>query len=150
MPNTDYLIFNPAAYTHTSIALRDALRDRPTICEVHLSQPQARESFRHVSLFADIALGTIAGFGPNSYYLALEAIHQPIWQGQRMSSKSSQPPLFDVEQLKPLVDYFETTELEEIELTHGQSNWCVRLKNRNYMDSKQSWLRQWWKQHQHQ
>ncbi len=68
------LIINPAAYTHTSIALYDALKtlDIPAI-EVHLSQPAARESFRRRSYVSEAAKGTISGFGENSYYLALTA-----------------------------------------------------------------------------
>ena len=69
------LIFNPGAYTHTSIALRDALlaRQLPFV-EVHLSNIYAREPFRHHSYFRDIAIGQIMGFGAYSYTLALMAI----------------------------------------------------------------------------
>lgn len=71
---TDFIIFNPAAYTHTSIALRDALlATQIPFIEVHLSNPLSRESFRHTSYFSDIAVGTISGFGANSYFLALDA-----------------------------------------------------------------------------
>lgn len=68
------LIINPAAYTHTSIALYDALKtlDIPVI-EVHLSQPAARESFRRRSYVSEAATGTISGFGEHSYYLGLDA-----------------------------------------------------------------------------
>jgi len=68
------LIINPAAYTHTSIAIYDALKtlDIPVI-EVHLSQPAARESFRRRSYVSEAATGTISGFGPNSYNLGLNA-----------------------------------------------------------------------------
>jgi 3-dehydroquinate dehydratase-2 len=71
----DYIILNPAAYTHTSIALRDALLavEIPFI-EVHLSAVSARESFRQRSYFSDIALGVISGFRGESYLLALQAI----------------------------------------------------------------------------
>lgn len=71
----DYIILNPAGYTHTSIALRDALLavDLPFI-EVHLSAVSAREPFRQVSYFADIALGVISGFRGEGYLLALQAI----------------------------------------------------------------------------
>ncbi len=71
----DYIIFNPAAYTHTSIALRDALLavDIPFV-EVHLSAVAAREPFRHVSYFSDIALGVISGFHGEGYMLALQVI----------------------------------------------------------------------------
>jgi len=68
------LIFNPGAFTHTSIALRDAvLAVRLPMIEVHLSNPKAREEFRHVSYFSDIAIGVIAGFGALSYELAVRA-----------------------------------------------------------------------------
>lgn len=69
------LIINPAAYTHTSIALYDALKtlDIPVI-EVHLSQPAARESFRRRSYVSEAATGTISGFGEQSYYLGLQAV----------------------------------------------------------------------------
>lgn len=68
------ILFNPAAFTHTSIALRDALLTAQVpFVELHLSNVAAREAFRHHSYFADIALGTIAGFGVASYELALEA-----------------------------------------------------------------------------
>lgn len=70
----DILIINPAAYTHTSIAIRDALSliDAPAI-EVHLSNVYQREPFRHHSTIADIAAGRIMGFGAESYMLALRA-----------------------------------------------------------------------------
>jgi 3-dehydroquinate dehydratase-2 len=68
------ILFNPAAFTHTSVALRDALlAAQVPFIEVHLSNVAAREAFRHHSYFADIALGTIAGFGATSYELALTA-----------------------------------------------------------------------------
>ena len=68
------ILINAAAYTHTSIALHDALKGvaLPAI-EVHLSNLQRREPFRHQSLIAAACVGTIAGFGARSYYLALEA-----------------------------------------------------------------------------
>ena len=71
----DYIIFNPAAYTHTSIALRDALLavDIPFV-EVHMSAVAAREPFRQVSYFSDIAVGVISGFQGEGYMLALQAI----------------------------------------------------------------------------
>ena len=70
----DFIIFNPAAYTHTSIALRDALLSVSIpFIEVHLSNVHKREAFRHHSYFSDIAEGVICGFGADSYNLALQA-----------------------------------------------------------------------------
>lgn len=68
------LVFNPAAYTHTSIAIYDALKtlDIPVI-EVHLSQPAKRESFRRRSYASEAATGTISGFGAKSYELGVQA-----------------------------------------------------------------------------
>ncbi|WP_166263333.1 type II 3-dehydroquinate dehydratase [Marinobacter caseinilyticus] len=70
----DYILINPAAFTHTSVALRDALlaSDIPFI-EVHLSNVHAREAFRHHSYFSDIADGVICGLGSIGYDLALQA-----------------------------------------------------------------------------
>ena len=69
------VIINPAAFTHYSYAIRDAaeLLTSPLI-EVHLSNPMAREEFRHTSVISGVATGTIAGFGPNSYVLAINAL----------------------------------------------------------------------------
>ena len=69
------LVINAGAYTHTSIAIHDALKvlDVPVI-EVHLSNPQAREEFRHHSYISPIAKGTICGFGAHGYMLALNAL----------------------------------------------------------------------------
>jgi 3-dehydroquinate dehydratase-2 len=70
----DVIVLNAAAYTHTSIALRDAIvaAGVPTI-EIHLSNVHAREEFRHKSLIAPVCSGQIIGFGANSYVLAVEA-----------------------------------------------------------------------------
>lgn len=73
----DFIIINPAAYTHTSIAIRDALLAvQIPFIEVHLSNPMARESFRHASHISDIATGIISGFGALGYQLALLAANQ--------------------------------------------------------------------------
>jgi 3-dehydroquinate dehydratase-2 len=72
--NADAIVLNAAAYTHTSVALRDAISavGVPTI-EIHLSNVHAREEFRHKSVLAPVCTGLILGFGPMSYVLAVEA-----------------------------------------------------------------------------
>jgi 3-dehydroquinate dehydratase-2 len=73
----DGIIANPAAYTHTSVAIRDALSLLTIpIVEIHLSNINKRESFRHTSLIADIATARISGFGSHGYLLALEGLAQ--------------------------------------------------------------------------
>ena len=69
-----FIIINPAAFTHTSVALRDALAAvRIPFIEVHLSNVHAREAFRRKSYFSDLAVGVISGLGPLGYELALQA-----------------------------------------------------------------------------
>lgn len=71
---TDFIIINPAAFTHTSVALRDAIAAvRIPFIEVHLSNVHAREEFRQQSYFSDLAVGVISGLGPTGYKLALQA-----------------------------------------------------------------------------
>lgn len=75
--HVDFIIINPAAFTHTSIAIRDALlATKIPFIEVHLSNIHARETFRAHSCFSDIAIGVICGLGANGYELALQAAHQ--------------------------------------------------------------------------
>lgn len=71
--NIDFIIINPAAFTHTSVAMRDALAAiKIPFIEVHLSNVYAREAFRHHSYFTDIAVGVISGLGARGYSLALD------------------------------------------------------------------------------
>ena len=75
--SVDMLIINPAAFTHTSVAIRDAMLGiRIPFIEVHLSNVYAREAFRKHSYLSDIAEGVISGFGENGYHMALTAAHQ--------------------------------------------------------------------------
>lgn len=75
----DFVIINPAAFTHTSVAMRDALSAvKVPFIEVHLSNVYAREAFRHHSYFTDIAVGVISGLGAHGYSLALDYAIQHI------------------------------------------------------------------------
>ena len=72
--HVDFILINPAAFTHTSVAIRDALAAVAIpFIEVHLSNPHAREPFRHTSYFTDLAVGIVAGLGAPGYGLALSA-----------------------------------------------------------------------------
>jgi 3-dehydroquinate dehydratase-2 len=76
------VVLNPAAWTHTSVALRDAAAQLSVpLVEVHLSNPLAREEFRHTSYTAGLAVGVIAGFGIESYLLALRALAPRLTTG---------------------------------------------------------------------
>jgi len=76
----DGLLINPAAYTHTSVAIRDAIAASGVLTvEVHLSNIYSREEFRHKSLISPVARGSILGFGPKSYYLGLCALIDLIY-----------------------------------------------------------------------
>ena len=87
----DGIIINPAAYTHTSIAIRDALSavNLPVI-EVHISNIYRREEFRHTSLVAAVAAGQIAGFGPVGYHLAMIGMLQIFEQVKAMRAAQAQ------------------------------------------------------------
>ncbi|MXQ12428.1 type II 3-dehydroquinate dehydratase [Microvirga makkahensis] len=83
------IVINAGAYTHTSIALRDAISGSgvPTV-EIHLSNVHAREGFRHRSLLAPVSIGVICGFGPMSYLLGLEAVHHVMVERARLAKPS--------------------------------------------------------------
>lgn len=77
--NSYPVIINPAAFTHYSVAIHDAVEMvKSPVIEVHLSNPMSREEFRHTSVISGVAVGTIAGFGPDSYRLALIAMKKLI------------------------------------------------------------------------
>ncbi len=79
----DAIVLNPGAFTHTSIAIRDAIAGVPTpTIEVHLSNIYAREEFRRHSYISAVAIGQIAGFGPHSYYLGIRAAIQHLNKGE--------------------------------------------------------------------
>lgn len=80
----DFILINPAAFTHTSVALRDALLAVAIpFIEIHLSNVHAREAFRHASYFSDIARGTITGLGAIGYELAVRAAADQLDRAQR-------------------------------------------------------------------
>lgn len=78
------IVINPAAYTHTSIAIRDAIlaTDLPVV-EVHISNIFKREEFRHRSFVSDVSLGVVSGFGLNSYFLGLKGIIEYLLENQK-------------------------------------------------------------------
>jgi 3-dehydroquinate dehydratase-2 len=88
--DADGIIINPAAYTHTSIAIRDALRavKLPTV-EVHISNIASREDFRKTSMISDVCAGTIAGFGPFSYHLAMISMIQILNEIAQMKAQQA-------------------------------------------------------------
>jgi 3-dehydroquinate dehydratase-2 len=88
--DADGIIINPAAYTHTSIAIRDALRavQLPAV-EVHISNIAAREDFRKTSMISDVCAGTIAGFGPFSYHLAMISMIQILNEIAQMKAQQA-------------------------------------------------------------
>jgi 3-dehydroquinate dehydratase-2 len=86
----DALVINPAGYTHTSVALRDAIAgvDIPTV-EVHLSNIYKREPFRHVSYIAPVAIGQVSGFGPAGYLLGIQGILTHLRNGRPPKARAT-------------------------------------------------------------
>ena len=79
----DGIVLNAGGYTHTSVAIRDAISSiNVPVVEVHMSNIAAREEFRHTSLIAAVCVGSIAGFGAHSYTLAIDAIKTYLQQGR--------------------------------------------------------------------
>lgn len=90
---TTFILVNPAAFTHTSVALRDALAAVAIpFIEVHLSNPHAREPFRRQSYFSDLAVGVVAGFGADSYRYALDAAIKRLATSSRTLPHPNLPP----------------------------------------------------------
>ncbi len=84
----DGVVLNAGGYTHTSVALRDAVAAVATpVVEVHISQILAREEFRHTSLLAPVVVGTITGFGLDSYRLGIEALRLKVAAGAKKAEK---------------------------------------------------------------
>ena len=89
----DGILINPAAYTHTSVAIRDALSTVALpVIEIHLSNIYAREEFRHHSYISAVAVGVIGGFGVQSYTLAFQAMVQTL-QEMQAQQETSEPPV---------------------------------------------------------
>jgi len=77
------VVINPGGYTHTSVVIRDCIAAMTIpVVEVHISNPMAREEFRHISMISPVCIGTIAGFGWNSYALGLQALAQYKQKGE--------------------------------------------------------------------
>jgi 3-dehydroquinate dehydratase-2 len=89
--DADGIIINPAAYTHTSIAIRDAIEavSMPTV-EVHISNVARREEFRQKSMVSAVCAGTMVGFGPFSYHLGLIALNQILTEVKAMQEAQAQ------------------------------------------------------------
>ena len=87
---TAFILINPAAFTHTSVAIRDALAAVAVpFIEIHLSNPHRREPFRHTSYFSDLAVGVVCGFGADSYRYALDAALSRLQPGSAMGDSGA-------------------------------------------------------------
>ncbi len=88
---TDGIVINPAALTHTSISIRDAITAiKKPVVEVHMSNVAAREEFRHKSMISDVVAGTITGFGPLSYHLGLISMMEILNQIKMAQAQQGQ------------------------------------------------------------
>ena len=127
---TEFIIINPAAYTHTSVAMRDALAAvKIPFIEVHLSNVFAREPFRHHSYFTDLAVGLICGLGARGYELALDYALLP--------RKGGALKPMDLRKLKKLIDLVQESGIAELEITEGEEK--VRISRVD-----QTGRRRWW------
>ena len=120
----DFMILNPGAFTHTSIALRDAILGvgLPFI-EVHLSNVHAREEFRRHSYFSDIAVGQIVGLGALGYELALRAAAARL--AAALIHAFSLETAMDIRKVKKLIELLEESGISEIEIKEGEE--AVRI-----------------------
>ena len=143
-----FIIFNPAAFTHTSIALRDALLAvKIPFIEVHLSNVQAREPFRHHSYFSDIAVGTITGLGAIGYELALRAAAHHF-AAARKYRKRTRGFAMDIRKVKKLIELLEESGIAEIEISEGEESVRIsryppgrRMPRRSCTTRRRRWRR---------
>ncbi len=120
-----FAIINPGGFTHTSVALRDALLGvKLPFIEVHLSNTLAREPFRHHSYFSDIAVGCIVGLGALGYELAVQAAARPLSRAPSARVNSEDSPM-DIRKVKKLIELLEESGIAEIEIKEGEE--AVRI-----------------------
>ena len=118
-----FVIINPGAFTHTSIALRDAfLAVAVPFIEVHLSNVFAREEFRHRSYLSDIAVGCIVGLGPIGYELALEAAVRAPRRGLKLENHFEGDSRMDIRKVKKLIELLEESGISELEISEGEES----------------------------
>ena len=116
---TQFIIINPAAFTHTSVAIRDALSAVQIPCiEVHISNIYARETFRHHSYISDVAEAVISGLGSFGYDCALAAVLQSL----DTHSTQHQGIQMDIRKVKKLIELLEESNIGEIEIKEGENS----------------------------
>ena len=122
-----FAILNPGGFTHTSVALRDALLGvKLPFIELHLSNTFAREKFRHHSYFSDIAVGCIVGLGALGYELAIQAAAARVTDGlPPVKSQSLRTTALDIRKVKKLIELLEESGIAEIEIKEGEE--AVRI-----------------------